>query len=245
MKLLWCDTETTSTDRKNGAPIEVALIPEIHGEIMPHFHSYIRPHKGAKIDPEAEKIHGIPPEVYNNAPTGDIVCKKMINFMSEYECTFVLAGHNVSFDKDFLYHLFCRNQQYTAYVDLIRLNKEYCTLKRARARRKYIQSEKINLEALVKYFKIPHDGKFHGALFDTQMAIEVNKCLSGINVHNQDNLDINGKISYYQRKREFMSTKYIQFGKDGDFYLTKEAARNQDAYRFIMNELWEMYEDEI
>jgi len=107
---LWIDTETTNTNPKTGAIIEIGAI--CNGD---EFHSLVKPHQGAIVSQEALDINGLTMSQLNNAPDHKSVVDQLCEFMEKsvnrYDKTdkLVMAGFNIKFDDDFLRAMFKRS----------------------------------------------------------------------------------------------------------------------------------------
>ena len=115
MNILWIDVETTGLG-SNAAVIEIAAIPMIDGEIKPHFHSMIRPHDGATLDAKAFEVTKIDINEIWTYPDAKEVLNDFIKWIDSHETVFNLGGHNIKFDRDHLFKLFCRNAEYGSFI---------------------------------------------------------------------------------------------------------------------------------
>ena len=236
---LFIDVETTSLDTKKGAIIQIACIPIVDMEEKKPFVSFIKPHVDAKVELKSLQISNITENRFYTFPSQKDVLDKLIEYISSFDTGFTLAGHNVQFDKDFLFNMYCRNGKRNDFLNVFRPNN-LCTLEMARARKKDIKS-KMNLGALCKYFKIPLD-KAHDALEDIKSTILLYDVLSGIETESERMINFYDKeLSYVDLKQKYMQPKYIQLSSNGDMYMTADAVKNNNAFKFIINELWSLY----
>jgi DNA polymerase III epsilon subunit-like protein len=111
IKILWIDTETTGlkwTDKI----IEIAAVYHNKNEKI-QFHKYIKYDNYPDTFEEAAKIHKITKEfLKEKGETPAEVYKQFLKFLDSKVDKFnksdkmIIAGHNVDFDKDFLYKFF-------------------------------------------------------------------------------------------------------------------------------------------
>jgi DNA polymerase-3 subunit epsilon len=239
--LMWIDVETTGLG-PNCAVIEVALVPYIDGEIKPHFKSYIRPHEGAKLEPKAFEINKIDINSIWEFPSAEEIIKEIIEFVDSYQCVFSLSGHNVAFDAENLYKLFCRNGEYGAYINRFRPGG-VCTLSLCKRvfKGKRNSPNKFGLSSLCKFFDIELLNA-HSALCDVLATIKVYEkilpYLSIVQIEKIKNLD------YQSMKRKYMDDgRYVQRNPDGTTYFSAEAMTNDVIRNFIFSELNFLHEN--
>lgn len=239
---LFIDLETTGLGL-NAAVIEIACIPYIDGERGPHFHSMVRPHEGATLDAKAFEITGIDIKEIWDYPEAKDVLNELIKWIDTNETVFNLAGHNVKFDRNHFFRLFCRNGEYGSFITRFNHN-DLCTLSLSRSLFKGKRNKPVDfkLESLCRYFEI-EIGLSHRALRDIENTIEVFAQLQKLKqkeiVVEKDNL------SYHEKMRKYMDIKYIQMNPEGDIFITKEALTNNNATKFILNFLWEKHCNEV
>lgn len=237
MNYLLIDVETSSLDHKYGCILELAAIPVINGVKGEHFHSFLRPHKNALIDDAALKVNKFTKEQIETFPDPSEVLDSFIQWIDKHETMFSLMGHNISFDRKFLYALFTRNMKHTDFVNRIRPS-DYCTLENARRifKNRRAKPDKMNLAALCKFFNINLENA-HSALPDIEATYELYMALDALTPKIQHSQ----KMTYQEKKRIYMDANYIQFNADGDIFINSQATKNPEIMKFITEELYNIY----
>lgn len=236
--LLFLDIESTGLG-PNAAVIEIAAIAYIDGERKHHFQSYIKPHDGCTMDAKAFEINKINPKDLPSFPDPSEVIEKLLDYIDSFECVFSLSGHNVQFDTKKLFGFFCRNAHYGSYLNRFRPGG-ICTMSIARSvfKGKRNKPDGFSLTSLCDYFKIDIKNA-HSALPDIQATIDVyEQLVPMIEVEQQKEVKV---TSYQELKRKYMDSKYIQINPEGDLFITKDATSNPMIFRFMLNELYELY----
>lgn len=239
--LLWIDVETTGLGH-NAAVIEVALIPYIDGEMMPYYRSYVRPHEKATMSPKAFEVTGIDPKDIYNFPEAKDVIDEMLEFIDSHQCIFSLSGHNVRFDKDKLYNLFCRNGHHSSYLNRFRPGG-ICTLEMARKvfKGKRKKPDGFSLDSLCDFFSIEIE-KSHSALPDIIATIEVYEQL--ISRLSSKQVEEVKNLNFQDMKRKYMDDiRYLQRNPDGDIYIPAETMKNDIIRRFVFTQLDHIFEN--
>jgi len=240
MSELWFDVETTGLSKDKHAIVEIACIPVIDGVEHDPFHSYMRPFEGAMIDKKALEVNKLDATTIFTYPKWEKVLDDLIEFLKSKEAMFHCAGHNVKFDRDFLYAMFCRAGKHTDFMNLFRPTT-VDTFKKAQERKKYIRSKKLTLGVLCKYFDIPLENA-HCALDDIKSTIILNDHLDAIQAPYQVKQELQeSELTYQQKRDKYMGSKYIMQNPNGDIYIQAAASHNKDIMRFILNELMEVY----
>ena len=237
MNVLWIDVETTGLG-SNAAVIEIAAIPMIDGEIKPHFHSMIKPHNGATLDPKAFEVTKIDINEIWSYPDAKDVLNDFIKWIDSHETVFNLGGHNIKFDRDHLFKLFCRNAEYGSFITRFNHN-DIDTLRICREVFKGKKNKPVDfkLESVCRYFGA-EDRVYHRALGDIQNTIEIYKELEKLK---EKQIPVKQELSYRQKMEKFMDMKYVQMNPEGDVFITKEALLDQDATKFILGFLWDKH----
>lgn len=111
-KVIWFDTETTGLNPVHNDIIQIAGIIEIDGKSVEEFNFKCRPHNPENIEQEALDTHGYkkediitweePQQAFTKLTD---VFSKYIDKYSKYD-KFIPAGHNVTFDIQFLGEFF-------------------------------------------------------------------------------------------------------------------------------------------
>lgn len=235
---LFIDLETTGLGT-NAATIEIAAIPYIDGEIKPHFHSMIRPHEGATLDAKAFEITKIDINEIWGYPEAKDVLNELITWIDSHETVFNLAGHNVKFDRDHLFRLFCRNGHYGSFITRFNHNDlDTLSISRSIFKGKRNKPVDFKLESLCRYFEIEVDVS-HRSLQDITNTVKVFMELEKL--REKEQIQNEPKLSYSEKMLKYMDMKYIQMNPEGDIFITKEALSDQFATKFILNFLWEKH----
>jgi DNA polymerase III epsilon subunit-like protein len=237
MNVLWIDVETTGLG-SNAAVIEIAAIPMIDGEIKSHFHSMIRPHDKATLDAKAFEVTKIDINEIWSYPEARDVLNEFIKWIDSHETVFNLGGHNIKFDRDHLFKLFCRNAEYGSFITRFNHN-DIDTLRICREVFKGKKNKPVDfkLESVCRYFGT-EDGVYHRALGDIQNTIEIYKELEKLK---EKQIPVKHDLTYRQKMEKYMDMKYVQMNPEGDVFITKEALVDQDATKFILSFLWDKH----
>lgn len=90
------DTETTGLDYTKEKMVEFAAVRLENGKIKDQFQTLINPQQ--HIRKSSIAIHGITPEMVEDAPTEEEVMPKILEFMGDYP----MVAHNAIFDYSFI-----------------------------------------------------------------------------------------------------------------------------------------------
>ena len=90
------DTETTGLDYTRERMVEFAAVKLENGKIKDEYQTLINPHQ--HIRKSSIAIHGITPEMVENAPTEEEIMPKILEFIGDYP----IVAHNAIFDYSFL-----------------------------------------------------------------------------------------------------------------------------------------------
>jgi DNA polymerase III subunit epsilon len=238
MNYLFIDVETTGLSQ-NTAVIEIAAIPYINGERGEPFHSMVRPHDDATIELKAFEITGINVKEIWEYPEAKEVINEFIKWIDSHETIFNLAGHNIKFDRNNLFRLFCRNGEYGSFIS--RFNHDdidTLSLSREIFRGKKDKPVDFKLESLCRHFQI-EVGVSHRALQDIENTFRLFVELEKIREKEIDAIEPD--LNYHEKMRRYIDMRYIQMNPEGDVFITKDALLNKKATRFILNFLWEKY----
>lgn len=117
------DLETTGLDPKNDSIIEIAAIKVQNDAVVDTFETLVNPEK--PISRFISNLTGITDEMVAGAPPLAEVLPAFLQFVGN----FVVVGHNVNFDVNFIYDACCRMDcaSFTNdYVDTLRLSRLLC-----------------------------------------------------------------------------------------------------------------------
>ena len=164
MRQIILDTETTGLDPNQGHRIiEFAGLEMVNRKLTGRYlHLYMHPERD--IDPDAERVHGIPLEFLADKPKFRDVAAELCDFIADAE----LIIHNAPFDVGFLnkeLELIGRPPLKTLVAkvtDSLVLAKEMFPGKRN------------SLDALCDRLEVDNSGRtFHGALLDAELLADV------------------------------------------------------------------------
>ncbi len=153
------DFETTGLSPAYGdRAIEIGAVRIEEGEITDRFQELMNP--GRLVDPFIENYTGITNDMLKDARPCIEVMREFADFIGDHN----LVAHNASFDKRFLD------------AELKRVSRKYigkfaCSM--LLSRRLYQDAANHKLATLVRYAKIPSDGSFHRALYDSEMTAKL------------------------------------------------------------------------
>lgn len=157
--LIILDFETTGLSPDNGdRAIEIGAVKLVDGEITERFQELMYP--GRRVNSFIEGYTGITNAMLSQAAPCNEVMARFAEFIEGQQ----LVAHNASFDKRFLES------------ELNRISASYsgqffCSL--LLSRRLYQNAPNHKLGTLVDYKDIASDGKFHRALYDSEMTAKL------------------------------------------------------------------------
>lgn len=239
--LLFIDCETTHLSPEYGAMVELSAIAIINGEFCGQKTIRIKPHDGAKIDPEALKITGFNVSQINSF--GEIVpgIREFIEFVDSFECKFRLAGHNIGFDRRFLFKTMCRHGFYFEYNSRFRPNY-VCTYEMAKKiGKKKLKVDSFKLGSLCEALDIKLENA-HSAADDIRATYELYEKLRPMMP-----VEVKTKKTfktYYDKRLHYLDMSLIQFNPEGGVYIDARATCDPIAMQFIVNELCDLYCDD-
>jgi len=240
MNYLVFDVETTGLDHKTAALVQLAAIPVINGVPGEAFVSYVKPHQGAAIAERALEVNKLKYDQLWTFPESSDVLPKFIDWVDSHDTLFALMGHNVSFDRKFLYTWMNRNMFNMQYITRFRTT-DFCTLEMAKEvfKGKRNKPENNKLETLCKFFEIPYVNG-HDAHADILMTYEVFLRLQAMKA---PKVMVEGKkqMTYQEKRRKYIDSRYIQFNEDGSFYGQSTISQDPEAARFIAEELFHLF----
>lgn len=152
------DIETTGLDPEKDSIIEIAAIKVVDSKIVDSFSSLINP--GFIIPEFIIRLTKITNEQLSSAPSLSDVLHRLNIFLGDY----VLVGHNINFDINFLYDGFEKILNHPLsndFIDTLRLSKRYV---------KNLPSYKLKF--LADYFKLPVS-IHHRAMYDCETTYQL------------------------------------------------------------------------
>lgn len=127
-KIFWNDVETTGTDSKNNAIIQIAAAIEVDGELIDTFESKMAPLFSKIIDDKALEVNGIKKDDLKKYPKPIEVYEKFRKFCDRNGMKgnkserFIPAGYNNQFDLDFLSQWHLDMESKFAYWDYLQFS---------------------------------------------------------------------------------------------------------------------------
>lgn len=258
------DIETTGLDPKYDSIIEISALKINKGNIIDKFSSLVRPDEYYVFDEEfedeedefededflndlveyeGEKIYfidgfiksltGITNKMLADAPSINKVLEELKSFLGNY----ILVGHNVNFDVNFLYdnyekigHLFNND-----FVDTMRLSK-------------YILPDLRHhkLKTIAEYYKVNYSGA-HRALVDCEITNECLRKLKEDAVNNWGSADDFIQSIHNKRKHKSYDMREIKaetddfdiahplYGKECVFTGTLSKMQRKEAAQLVVN----------
>lgn len=218
------DLETTGLDPKNDSIIEIAAIKVQNNAVVDTFETLVNP--GKPISHFISDLTGITNEMVTGAPTLEEVLPSFLQFAGD----FVVVGHNVNFDINFIYDACLRIgcASFTNdYVDTLRLSRLLCP-----------EAAHHRLEDLVERYGL-EEREAHRAMSDVlttndclmflkQDEDAVRICRSGYNNSRVDAREI------HARKEFCCNNPYIQ-GKTFVFTGTLSGMTRQEAMQTVVD----------
>lgn len=157
--LIVLDFETTGLSPDMGdRAIEIGAVKLENGEVVDRFQELMNP--GKRVSRYIEDYTGITNQMLADADSCENVMDRFADFISHSN----LIAHNASFDKRFLD------------AELERITRNYsgdfsCSL--LVSRRVFQDAPSHKLGQLVEFARIPSEGGFHRALYDSEMTAKV------------------------------------------------------------------------
>lgn len=201
------DIETTGLDPEYDEIIEIGAVKIKEGKEIETFNTLIKPEY--EIDEFITELTGITNEMVENAPSIDEVLPKFMDFIKDY----IIIGHNVNFDINFIYDNLIRcdmNPITNDFIDTLRLS-----------RRLLPELKHHRLSDLADYYNINTVGS-HRSLKDVRMTIEVYNNLEKLALEKYSNID-NFKDACKSKchsgfKASDVTTNNTEFDEENLFY---------------------------
>lgn len=182
MRKIWVDVETTGTDPKNCAIVQLAAICEDD-----EFHSFVNPHPGAVFEAGALLVNDFlermgRPTIPEDDPA--FVSTRFLLFMNKqqklnngYKLT--LCGHNPQFDLDFLDAFFdrCGIKKFRETVEYKRIDT-FAIAAALQDKRVLELRQKLSLSGLCQTFGVKQENA-HDALSDIRATKELYQKMIG------------------------------------------------------------------
>ena len=158
------DFETTGmSPGQNCRATEIAAVIIENGQIVSRYQSLMN--SGAWVPPFIESLTGISNAMLRSAPSSTQVMDEVADFVG----TLPLVAHNASFDQKFW-------DSELALIQRVRTQNFACSM--LLARRLLPQAPNHKLGTLNSWAGLPHTGKAHRAMADTEMAANLMLYLS-------------------------------------------------------------------
>jgi DNA polymerase III alpha subunit (gram-positive type) len=175
-KVLWFDTETTGFSPVKNDIIQIAGLIELDGEIMEEFNIKFQPVSYEHIQPKALEINKMTLEQIKEFQSAEEGCREIVAILDNAVSDgikLVPAGHNVSFDVNFLREFLVKtgwNKRVEEY-----LKDEYiCTKEIAKNGKRIFDNHKLT--TIAEDFGIEYDA--HDALADIQTTRKIYQLLT-------------------------------------------------------------------
>lgn len=153
------DFETTGLSPGMGdRAIEIGAVRVEKGRVVARFSELMNP--GRPITAFIESYTGITNRMLRSAAPCEQVMLRFFEFLGDAN----LVAHNASFDQRFLDAEFAR-------ISKKRRGQFVCSM--LAARRLYQQAPNHKLGSLIEYMRIPSEGAFHRALYDSEMTAKL------------------------------------------------------------------------
>ncbi len=169
------DFETTGTDPKKHAPIEIAAIVLDMATLkeLDRFETLMKPYEGAEIEKQAMEVNGITPEQLKTAPDPEVAFRNLKAFAERHGMMYAVA-HNIDFDWDFLKAAEVRHKIWAVPLEKCKIDTQALaiwTLGRPG------QLKTFGLKSLLNHFNLDKTGH-HRAMFDVEKLCEVMRKLA-------------------------------------------------------------------
>ena len=164
------DTETTGLDASAGHRIiEIGAIEICDRRLTgQHLHYYLQPDR--RVDPEAQKIHGLSDEFLRDKPRFAELAQPLIAFIRDAE----LIIHNAPFDVGFLNHELNRLGQGLTLEQCCTITDTLVLAKRLHP------GQRNSLDALCRRYNVDNSHRdLHGALLDAQILARIYLAMTG------------------------------------------------------------------
>lgn len=235
--LLFIDIESTGLSPDHHAMVELSAIAVINGEFCGQKTIRIKPHEGAKIDPEALKVTGFTVSLINSF--GEIApgIKEFIEFVDSFDCKFRLAGHNIGFDRRFLFKTMCRHGFYSDYIS--RFRSDYiCTYEMAKKiGKKKLNVDSLKLGTLCEALDIQLENA-HSAADDIKATYELYEKLKPMMPATEKPKKV--FRTYVEKRAHYLDASFIQFNPEGDVWISAKGMNDPEALQFIINEIYDL-----
>ena len=175
--LVVMDIESTGLDVRKNEVLQIAAIRLDKNTLqeVARFSTYVRPTNWENQDPKAMAVNGIPHELVKTAPT-------VTEVLEQFEAAFpanevLLAAYNAWFDMTFFKQMYMKTERVNPYdfhcFDIWGLAYMFWS-KEARTPNPK-QPIGFNLADMAALLEVPtpEGGKFHDALVDTEVTVEI------------------------------------------------------------------------
>ncbi len=182
--LCFTDTETTSTNRLNGAILELGGAIEDFSGTLERFSFFARPHEHAEVCAEAldvnkmgfEEIQTLPDPAEMYKGFKGLLTKRVNPFKKRKELRdkFFFVGYNAPFDSDFVRQLFVRNGD--DFYGSLFFNPPVCVMQMAIQKLMFVRDTlpDFKLGTVARYLGIEFDEfTLHGASVDADLTRQV------------------------------------------------------------------------
>lgn len=201
------DIETTGLDSAFDEIIEIAAIKIINNKVESQFESLVKPKY--EIDEYITKLTGITNDMVKSAPYINKVLPEFNNFIGN----FILIGHNVNFDINFIYDSLVRNNKRPIsnnFIDTLRLSRKLLS-----------ELSHHRLEDLAYYFEVDCSNN-HRSIKDCEITLSVYEQLMNMAIKKYNSIDgfkfeFRRNHSSSMKASNIISTK-TEFDEDNAFF---------------------------
>lgn len=154
------DVETAN--REPSSICAIGAVKVVDGAIADRFYSLVKPEPEYYVRYFTEQVHGISPEMTEDAPTFDVVWRRLHRFLARLP----LVAHNKAFDERCIQAAFrVYGMDYPDYPF-------FCTLMKARRTIPRTMCSSYSLPVLCDFFGIPFYNH-HNALADAEACAKI------------------------------------------------------------------------
>jgi DNA polymerase III alpha subunit (gram-positive type) len=239
--MLFVDVETTGLSPDKHAIIEVAAIAVSDGEVIGEICLKMRPFKGAYITTEALDVNGYNSKEIMSWEHPETQIEKFIDWVDSFDCKFRFAGHNIAFDRRFLYKWFCRYGHYGTFHSRFR-STVICTYSMVKKIGKKKTGGSAKLTELCKHFDIELNNA-HTAYADIKATLQLYDILCPLMPPVQITTKREFK-TYQEKRRHYLDIAYVIFNPDGDVFINSKTTKDPEALRFVMTEIYDKFADD-
>ena len=178
MKFFWIDCEMTGKDPVKNGIHQIAGIVEIDGVVQEMFNYHVNTFPGDEYNDESFPFHGKTREEIATYPSPTLIYYKIklllnryVDLALDYPERFIIAGHKVNFDFDFMKAWFQKNLDPTWEKYFEHHQEDIVCHSILAGREGMLKVPDYRLETIAKAFGIPHTP--HDAFSDIRATYEI------------------------------------------------------------------------